>query len=164
MDYIHGPNLDELWPTVDTTSREHIMEQVAKIITKMQSIPVDGLPPDPIKETNMEPWRGPWFSDYGAGPFSTMEDMTDWYNHKTDDLAPWNIILEKHTNRLVLVDWGHAGIYPIGFGQGCLTSQTAGNWDKEFGEGVLEMLSVRREKEVRQLRSIGYGLTTAALL
>ncbi|KAI1876815.1 uncharacterized protein JN550_000887 [Neoarthrinium moseri] len=189
MDFIEGQNLHKLWPSMDEDARKEIVNQVAGIVTHLQSIPVDGLPPGPVREMSLEPWIGPWFSEYGAGPFSNIEDMEDWYNHKIDvclrfnqappdiprfdferlvlthqDLMARNIILEKDSNRLVLVDWGHSGVYPIGFEQAALCRQCADEWDHMFGEAVWEALPDRRSKEIRQLNGIAFGLTAAPLM
>ncbi|KAM7198707.1 hypothetical protein V8F20_006022 [Naviculisporaceae sp. PSN 640] len=102
MDYIHGKTVEQIWDTADLPTRESITKQVADMINKMQSTPLGGvLPPGPISVTNtntdtdtptrsasqdqgQRKWTGPWFTDYGAGPFATLKDLEAWLNHKID--------------------------------------------------------------------------------
>jgi hypothetical protein len=52
------------------------------MIEEMQSITLNHMRPGPIG--GGAPFRGPWFSDYGAGPFDTLQELEDWLNHKLD--------------------------------------------------------------------------------
>jgi thiamine kinase-like enzyme len=76
------------------------------------------------------------------------------------DISPRNLILATD-GRLWLIDWGDAGIYPTGFEQAAMESQSR---DREFAEAVLSKLSSRGERETRQLFAITYALTTGVLL
>ncbi|KAK3316824.1 hypothetical protein B0H66DRAFT_306148 [Apodospora peruviana] len=128
------------------------------MINKMQSTTLGGaFPPGPIHAThnktmtsipeqNQEKWQGPWFTDYGAGPFPTLEDLEAWLNHKIDvcikvrqlragfprfelstsdlvlthqNIAPRNLVVDP-VGKLWLIDWGCAGIYRRGFEQAVL--------------------------------------------
>ncbi|KAH7265561.1 uncharacterized protein BKA55DRAFT_672390 [Fusarium redolens] len=130
-------------------------------------------------------FQGPWFTDYGAGPFDTLGELEDWCNHKIDvcvmvkqlppgtprfefkdivlthqDLAPRNLVLDKDM-KLWVLDWGCAGVYPKGFEQAALQVQA---WNKEYAEMVLGKLSDHQSIVIEQLADIAYGLSTGRAL
>jgi hypothetical protein len=183
MDYVPGCTVEDNWEALNERTRNEVTSQVAGMIEQMQSITLNHMRPGPIG--GGAPFRGPWFSDYGAGPFDTLQDLEDWLNHKLDiclrfkqapkdtprfefkdlvlthqDIAPRNLILDP-SGRLWLIDWAYAGVYPTGFEQAAIPGQ-AGN--EKFSKLVLSKLSSSYPKETLQLFNIGYGLTTAALL
>ncbi|EQB49821.1 hypothetical protein CGLO_10796 [Colletotrichum gloeosporioides Cg-14] len=189
MDFVPGVSLEKAWPDLDTDTRESVAVKVAEMIDRMQSLKISDMPPGPVDHGGDEPWRGPYFTEYGTGPFPTVQDMEDWYNHKLDvcirlkrtsnetqrfsftdvvlthqDIAPRNLILQEGNQDLCLVDFGFGGIYPTGFEQAALARQAVGQWDVEFREMILQKLTYRGEKELKQLRAIMYGLTTGVLL
>ncbi|KAG0705794.1 hypothetical protein DFH29DRAFT_996449 [Suillus ampliporus] len=83
---------------------------------------------------------GPLFTDYGAGPSASYDEMTDWLNHKLDvsqrtkrapldaprfdnswplvfthqHLCPRNIMLGRDV-KVYMVDWEGSGFYPSWF-------------------------------------------------
>jgi aminoglycoside phosphotransferase (APT) family kinase protein len=183
MDYISGYTVGDNWKALNKRTRNKVASQVASMIEQMQSITLNHMPPGPIG--GGAPFRGAWFSDYGAGPFDTLQELEDWLNHKLDiclrfkqapedtprfefkdivlthqDIAPRNLILDP-SGRLWLIDWAYAGVYPKGFEQATIPKQ-AGN--EQFSELVLSKLSSSYPKETLQLFNIQYGLTTATLL
>lgn len=185
MDYIPGQRIDECWDSLNDSAKKNVTTQVAAMIEQMQSMTLNHLPPGPIGGTSGAPLEGCWFSTYGAGPFETLQDLEDWCNHKLDvclrfkqapvdtprftfrdivlthqDIAPRNILLDDE-ERVWLIDWGYAGVYPKGFEHAAIAVQAR---NKEFSELVLSQLSSRHEKETRQHLNIRYGLTTGALL
>lgn len=185
MDYVPGPTVEECWTSLDLTARQSVAGQVAAIINTMQSTPLK-LMPGPIGQAENQKFEGPWFTEYGAGPFATMQDLEDWCNHKIDvcrkfkqlsrfapkfrfqrlvlthqDIAPRNVIIDAQ-GKVWLIDWGIAGVYPPGFEQAVLHPQSG--WNPEFAEMVLGMLSDRQELVVKQYDMIGYGLSVAARL
>ncbi len=182
MDYVPGPTVDECWKSLDASQRQSVAGQVAAIIDTMQSTSLK-LPPGPIGGTGDQKFEGPWFTDYGAGPFATLQDLEDWCNHKIDvcikfqqlprhaqrfefqrlvlthqDIAPRNLILDAQ-GKVWMIDWGIAGVYPPGFEQAALKSAS---WNTEFREMVLARLSDRQERVTEQFAAIMYGLTVAA--
>jgi thiamine kinase-like enzyme len=157
--------------------------QVTTIIESMQSKTLK-LPPGPIGWAGNEKFQGPWFTDCGAGPFATIQELEDWYNHKINvcikfkqlsrwvprfrfkrlvftnqDIAPRNLILDSR-GKVWMIDWELAGVYPPGFEQAVL--EVYGQRSIEFAEMVLARLSDRHERLSRQLFRIGYGLSVAA--
>ncbi|TVY93562.1 hypothetical protein LAWI1_G003803 [Lachnellula willkommii] len=74
MDYISGPTVEECWDNLNLSQRESITSQVVTIINNMQSTTLD-LPPGPVGATADEKFEGPWFTEDGAGPFATMQDL-----------------------------------------------------------------------------------------
>lgn len=189
MDFVPGHSLEAIWPDLGEEPRKTAVQTVAGLITKMQSMSFDEMGPGPIGDSGDNPWDGPYFTGYGAGPFETTEELEDWFNHKVDvckqyrqappdlqrfefdhivithqDIAPRNLIFDEASQRLCLVDWGMAGIYPTGFEQAALSHQGPGKWDEEFCTAVLAELPDKGEKEISQLSGITYALTTGFLL
>ncbi|KAJ3529565.1 hypothetical protein NM208_g8764 [Fusarium decemcellulare] len=189
MDFIQGQVLDKLWPSLDAEARQDMAKRTIALIEKLQSTSVGALPPGPVGGSQGEPWEGPFFTQYGTGPFASMLEMQDWYNHKLDvciqltrispdsprfefdqlalthqDIAPRNIIVEKDTEELVLIDWAMAGIYPTGLEQAALLQQGPGEWDYEFVHTAQAEMPEGYDKLCKQLGSIMYGLTTGAFL
>lgn len=76
--------LEKLWPTLRQDAQQNIAKQVAQLIQELQSTPVSNFPLGPVGGNDGRPWIGPYFAVYGAGPFPTLSDMEDWYNHKLD--------------------------------------------------------------------------------
>lgn len=178
MDYIDGQPLDTFWNDLNDNKRKDISVQVARMIMDMQSIRISQ--PGPI---GGGPCRGRFFTDYSAGPFKDKFEMESWFNHKLEicktynqapqdippfkftdfvfthqDLSPRNLILDRD-GLVWLVDWADAGAYPPAFESAALASQSS---FPDFNEMVLSLLPPH-PVEIRQLRSITYGLTTAAL-
>lgn len=108
--------------------------------------------------------------------------MQNWFNHKLDicqyvkkapadtprfkftgyvlvhqDISPRNMILDP-SGRIYLIDWADAGAYPPAL------EETALKYQPQFPEFNKMLLSVilSRPPEVKQLLSIGYGLTVAS--
>jgi thiamine kinase-like enzyme len=116
---------------------------------------------------------------------TTSEELESWFNHKLEvclcfkkapadtpcfrfkdfvlthqDIAPRNLMLDQK-GQIWLIDWGDAGIYPIGFEQAALEIRSK---NMEFAEAVLSNLFSKGEKERQQLFCITYALTTGACL
>jgi aminoglycoside phosphotransferase (APT) family kinase protein len=182
MDYVAGPTVEECWDSLDLSQRQSVAGQVATMINTMQSTPLE-LPPGPIGGTRGQKFEGPLFIDDGAGPFTTLQDLEDWYNHKIDvcvqfkqaprrtprfrfrkvvlthqDIAPRNLVLDAQ-GKVWIVDWGVAGVYPAGFEQAAFQVQS---WNGEFTDMVFARLSDRQERVMEQFATIAYGLSVAA--
>jgi hypothetical protein len=185
MDYISGSTVEECWDSLDSSQRQSVTSQVSAIINKMQSTPLKKSP-GPIGRIQDQKFKGPWFTDNGAGPFATLQDLEDWCNHKIDiciqfqqasphtprfrfqgvvlthqDIAQRNLILDAQ-GKVWIIDWGVAGVYPPGFEQATLRVQSG--WNEEFAEMVLARLSNRQGSVIGQFFTIGYGLSVAANL
>jgi hypothetical protein len=81
MDYVQGVCLSDCWATLDTASQCEIASQAAAMIRELGSIPLQH--PGPVGGTQSR-LRGVWFSDFGAGPFATIQGLEDWCNHKLE--------------------------------------------------------------------------------
>ena len=183
MDYVPGPTVEECWDSLDLTHQQSVVAQVAAMIEVMQTTPLD-LPPGPIGGTNGCKFEGAWFTDDGAGPFTTLQELEDWCNHKVDvcirfkqlpkraprfrfrsvvlthqDIAPRNLILDAQ-GKVWLVDWAEAGVYPPGFEQAVLPTQST----RDFADMILPRLSDRQEHMAEKFTMIAYGLSVAARL
>lgn len=178
MDYIDGDNLGDRWKHLSNGQKKNMAAQTAKMIDRMQAITLEHAGP-----FGGGPCRGRFFTDYSAGPFSGGAEMEAWFNHKLtickhvkqapndippfrftkfvivhQDISPRNLILDK-TGRLWLIDWADAGAYLPAFEAAARASQPRFS---EFNEMLLSLMP-NYSREVNQLQSITYGLTTAAL-
>lgn len=150
------------------------------MIQEMESVTLDTL--GPIGNCRNR-FRGIWFTDYGAGPFPTLQALEDWCNHKLEicetykravegtpkfqfqtlvfthqDIALRNLILDS-SGRVWMIDWANAGAYPPGFEQAALEQQHLNlDFNKEVSSKITSYLVI-----CMQLGSIRYGLSTAAL-
>ncbi|KOC15731.1 hypothetical protein AFLA70_6g007791 [Aspergillus flavus AF70] len=157
---------------------DDVICQTAVIIKQLQSIPIPTAGP-----LGGGPCRGKFFTDYGAGPFNSGAEMEAWFNHKLkickdynqapqdippfdfqkfvlvhQDISPRNMILDA-TGKVCLIDWAHAGAYPPAFERAAIVEQ---HRFPEFNEMTLHVMP-EYDVEVRQLQSIGYGLSVAGL-
>ena len=179
MDYIKGQDLGDCWIHLTKDQKDDVVCQTAAMIQQLQSVPIATAGP-----LGGGPCRGRFFTDYGAGPFNSGSEMEAWFNHKLtickhynhapqdippfdfqhlfvlvhQDISPRNMILDA-AGVVWLVDWAHAGAYPPAFERAAIAAQYR---FPEFNEMVLRVLP-GYEVEVRQLRSIWYGLSVASL-
>lgn len=182
MDRVRGTNLRSAWPSMDSEAREGIYRQVSEIIAALHakevtlSGPVGG---------GMS--QGFYFTDYGAGPFKTCQEMERWFNErqrvwkdfgrvKEDDadfsgtfnrlvtchmdLHRANMVLDAD-NKLWLLDWESAGGYPVFFEEAQLAVGGSEPEDVEFRKGLLKLLSSEAHAEqVARLESLNFAITT----
>lgn len=185
MDYVPGLTVEECWDSLELSQRQSVADQVAAMIEKMQLTPLK-LPPGPIGRAEGQEFQGPLFTDNGAGPFATLQDLEDWCNHKIDvcirfkqlsrraprfkfrelvlthqDIAPRNLILDAQ-GKVWMIDWGVAGVYPPGFEHAAFQAQS-GRYEG-FAEMVFARLSDRQKRLRKQFDNIGYGLSVGANL
>ena len=177
MDYINGSPLDECWTSLSLEAQTKIARQVAEYIHRLQSIR-----PSQVGPIGGGPCTGRFFTDYSAGPFGSGQEMESWFNHKLDickrcrqapqdiprfcftsfvlthqDISPRNLVMER-SGCVWVIDWADAGAYPPSFEGAALASQSR---FRDFGAMVLALLG-SDPVEMKQLKSITYGLTTAA--
>ncbi|KAI9785386.1 MAG: hypothetical protein M1839_000405 [Geoglossum umbratile] len=171
MDYIEGVCLESCWGNLDLRKRQDVVKQVSEIIQQLQSVQLDRL------------GQGRWFTDYSAGPFASRQEIENWFNHKLticketenarrdipsfnfptfvlthQDISPRNLILDP-SGQIWLIDWAFSGAYPPRFEAATLTDQAQ---FPDFSQQVLERIHMN-PRGIEQLRSIGWGLTLAAL-
>lgn len=181
MDYIPGPTVEQCWGSLETNQRFSVANQICAIINKLQSTVLKS-PPGPSGRTRDQKFEGPWFTYDGAGPFKSVKDLESWFNHKIEvcirlkqspsdtlrfkfkklvlthqDIAPRNLIIDAQ-EKLWLIDWGIAGVYPLGFEQAAFRNQSERTMD--LVEMVLAGLSNRQDSMYEQFRQIQYGLST----
>ncbi|KAF2497004.1 hypothetical protein BU16DRAFT_617034 [Lophium mytilinum] len=134
MDYIDGRCLDSCWDHLSPELQKDIAVQIAAMVHELKSVRLSS--PGVISGGRS---RGTWFSDYGAGLFTTKEGFEKWLNWKLalskyfkhaemdvsnidyedfvlihGDLSPRNLTLDTD-NQVWLIDWGCAGVYPAIF-------------------------------------------------
>lgn len=140
-----------------------IAAQIAEMIQEMQSIEL--LQPGPAGGGLC---RGPFFTDYSAGPFKDTTEMEAWFNHKLDicksvhqapidippfhftkfvlthhDISPRNLILGQD-EQVWLIDWAYSGAYPPAFESAALSILL---FFTGFTEAVLSLISRYPEGE-----------------
>ncbi|KAK2808375.1 hypothetical protein FQN50_004760 [Emmonsiellopsis sp. PD_5] len=183
MDFIAGRLVKECWEQLCEPERVDVVTQVASMITTLHSIPVPQQPGPVGCRTCLA--RGYWFPDIGAGPFDSKEDLEAWFNHRLaickhfkqapdaippfhfdklvlthHDIAPRNLILYPN-GKVVLIDWGDAGIYPKGLEATSLNVRRFTT--PEFTNMLLEMIP-KHEEMTWQLTWTTFALTTGQYL
>lgn len=91
MDYVPGRCVRDCWGELDDQAKGKVAGKVAHAIVEMQSKRLaDDIPPGPIDRPadinpdEPETFQGPWFTFYGAGPFTSVQVLETWCNHKLD--------------------------------------------------------------------------------
>ncbi|KAK2738841.1 hypothetical protein FQN55_000397 [Onygenales sp. PD_40] len=183
MDFIKGKLVEECWEHLSEPERENVVAQVAFMITTLQSILVPQQPGPVGCRTCLA--RGYWFPDFGAGPFGSKEDLEAWFNNRLaiskrcrkapdtvppfrfdklvlthHDIAPRNLILGPD-GKVVLIDWGDAGIYPEGLEAASLNARRS--TAPVFTDMLLKIIP-KHEEMTWQLKWIIFALTTGQYL
>ncbi|CAA7269485.1 unnamed protein product [Cyclocybe aegerita] len=160
MEYVDGTSLDLSWLDLDDDRRPTVLSKVSEYIQQLRSIEYTSSHPGPIGGTVC---RGPWFTLYNAGPFSTHSALVAWLNHKHkvgggagdgfsdayklvfthQDLAPRNFMLDKD-GQLWMIDWELAGWYPAYFEYACTASVRGAPSD--WIDALLRMLGPFKEE------------------
>lgn len=180
MEYIEGRLVSDIWSTLDAHAQRDIHFQLKTYIQQLRSIEMNS--PGPIGGAVS---RGALFTDYGAGPFRSRDDIEAWFNERLlvcqqfgraslthpsfsghfdnlvmchMDIAPRNLILDGQ-GKVWLLDWAHAGGYPAYFEKASMVR----TGHPDFTRGLLEMMGHEYQEEVKQLMAIGFALTTAAM-
>ncbi|KIM19703.1 hypothetical protein M408DRAFT_30995 [Serendipita vermifera MAFF 305830] len=77
MDYVEGESLDKCWGKLGLISKIKIAWQLRGYVSQLQTIQT--LIPGPVDGSACV---GFYFTETGAGPFASYDDMTAWFNHK----------------------------------------------------------------------------------
>ena len=75
MAYIEGETLSDVWPAMETRNRELTYEVVVAYFSQLRSIDLEV--PGPI---GGDISRGTLFTEYGAGPFESADDLEAWFD------------------------------------------------------------------------------------
>lgn len=170
MEYIPGGDLQHLWPNLQETERRHVLSQLQQYVHDLRAITPSSAVPGPIGGGVC---RGRWFSEFGAGPFGSHQELVAWWNSKLPptlgrrdpaerfqadhplvfthgDLAPRNLILREGV--VWVVDWEQAGWYPVYLEYAFIASET-GDWDyptpTDWRDAMLSLIpSYEREHEL----------------
>ena len=182
MTYIEGSLLDEVWSGLSDLNRRDIQQQLYGFIQKLRCLGSDH--PGPIGGGIS---NGAFFTDYGAGPFASKEDMEAWFDERLAvcrdfglvdqaqegfhglfqhlvmchlDLHPRNMILD-YRGQVWLIDWGFAGMYPEYFE----TASILRYGREVYFKDLLDQLGQGHfhNKETNLLFAISFALTTGAL-
>lgn len=181
MTYIEGSLLDEAWSGLSDLNRRDIQQQLYGFIQQLRCLKADY--PGPIGGGIS---NGAFFTDYGAGPFTSKEDMEAWFDERLAvcrdfgildhtqegfhglfqhlvmchlDLHPRNLILDCR-GQVWLIDWAFAGMYPAYFE----TASILWYGREVYFRDLLDQLGHRQhDKESDRLFSISFALTTGAL-
>ncbi|KIJ35774.1 hypothetical protein M422DRAFT_261958 [Sphaerobolus stellatus SS14] len=184
MDYVPGNILAVCWNDLPWYRKIIVVWTLRQYVQQLRgatkAVIKDGeLHPGPL---GLEPAEcvGLPFTEYNAGPFETYADMIDWFNHKRHvairmghaptstpvldtsyplvlthgDLGPHNIMLDDK-NRVWIIDWGNAGLYPIWMEY----TITCGWWEKyRFGRFIAAFITGYYPFHLRFLRDISWAL------
>ena len=181
MEYIEGRLVSDIWDDLDINARSKLLNQSYEYIRGLQAIKLNC--PGPIGGGLSE---GPFFTEYGAGPFTSQKDIEKWFNDRLlvchdfghasqtqpgwfsaqfDDLVmchldihPRNLIVDGQ-GELWLLDWAFSGAYPPYFECASLIWKSPG----DFGVELIKFLGCKRHlKQIHHLLAIGFALTTGA--
>ncbi|KAJ5577554.1 uncharacterized protein N7459_006518 [Penicillium hispanicum] len=181
MSYIDGRLLDEVWQDLHDARRDDIQEQLHRFIRELRQ--TESEYPGPVGGGICQ---GAFFTDYGAGPFSSREELEAWFDERlavcrdfgvTDkvqrsfrgefqrlvmchmDLHPRNIMLDCD-GKDWLIDWAYAGMYPAYFETAAIL-----RYGREpYFKRLLNLLGDEEYKDATdRLFAISFALTTGAL-
>eukprot|EP00172_Hildenbrandia_rubra_P002099 Plantae.Rhodophyta-Hildenbrandia_rubra.ctg2758.p1 GENE.Plantae.Rhodophyta-Hildenbrandia_rubra.ctg2758~~Plantae.Rhodophyta-Hildenbrandia_rubra.ctg2758.p1 ORF type:complete len:290 (-),score=20.79 Plantae.Rhodophyta-Hildenbrandia_rubra.ctg2758:241-1110(-) len=180
-DYIQGTCLSECWSELEEDVQQEVCRQVMDAIYQLQSLKLDR--PGPV-DGGMA--HGSWFTDFGAGPFSSQADLEGWFNHKLDvckrltqarkdapsftgkfaplvmshmDISPRNLILDKY-QQVWFIDWECAGAYPVFFERASLLLEPH---HLDFKEEILGRMEEHLE-DIRHLCQTWFAISSAFLM
>ncbi|KAI0074919.1 kinase-like protein [Panus rudis PR-1116 ss-1] len=193
MDYISGKTLDDCWPDLGLWQRVRIIWTIRRYIRQLRHV----LPkkaasrplfPGPVA-SEPQICHGTMFTDYGAGPFASYEELKAWFVHKLDvnrrirkhppesrrvefdssmplvlthlDLHTTNIIIGDD-GRVWLIDWEYAGFYPQWFEYASMRD----GWDilGRWKLWILGFMAGFYERQLHFIFSIGWALNTGVFL
>lgn len=174
MDYVEGNTVRDVWKTTSEEKRVEMIDQVADIVSQLQTIHFEQ--PGPLGGGEC---IGMWFSDFGAGPFANKEEFNAWFTHKLEiskkvgwakkdlppfsydsfvlvhqDIIPDNLMLDS-SGRVWIIDWGCAGAYPPIFESAQLDGTRA---FPDFDSLLLQRIH-NDPTETEHLRNVSWGLT-----
>ncbi|KAG0706506.1 hypothetical protein DFH29DRAFT_154246 [Suillus ampliporus] len=187
MEYIDGQTLDICWNSLTLLSKLRIAWTLRSYVTQLRRLrrTVPGT-------LNGILCTGRHFTDYGAGPFASYDDMTAWFNHKLDvsqrmkqapldaprfdsswplvfvhqDLCPRNILLARD-GKLYVLDWHRSGFYPAWFEYASMRSDL--HFKSRLWDFLIPFISHTISIRTRQLvaeyqRNIGWALSIGAFM
>ncbi|KZT25351.1 kinase-like protein [Neolentinus lepideus HHB14362 ss-1] len=88
MEYIEGPTLAEAWPTLSIWMKLWVAWKIRIYISQLRrltpSLPAPHIPGPKDSTENPRRCEGQFFTDIGAGPFSSYAELSAWYSKKAD--------------------------------------------------------------------------------
>lgn len=187
MKYLDGRTLDSCWNSITLFSKLRIAWTLRSYVAQLRRL--RRTIPGTINGTVC---TGLLFTDFGAGPFESYDDLTAWFNHKLDvsqrmkkapldaprfdnswpvvfthqDLCPRNILL-GHDGKLYVLDWHRSGFYPAWFEYAGMV------FDQHFKSPLWNLLVpwishtifIRTRNRIAEyMRNIAWALTIGALM
>ncbi|TFY60644.1 hypothetical protein EVG20_g7346 [Dentipellis fragilis] len=144
MDYILGQRVSDCWDRLSLWRRFRLFWTLRGYIRQLQCVVVTRKAqkdqfPGPIA-SEPQVCAGFMFTEFGAGPFSSYDELSAWYQHKLEvnrhvkgtpredvsfdsslplvlthlDISPNNVMIDEKS-RIWLIDWDMAGLYPQWF-------------------------------------------------
>jgi hypothetical protein len=180
MEYIEGSTVEDVWTTLEPPVQLSIQHQVYDAIQQLQAIRFSR--PGPVSGGRSIGFLFP----YDAGPFTSTEDLEDWFNRRLAvcktvkialdqpsfsgtfkplvmchlDLLDRNLMLDKR-GRVWILDWSHSGGYPPWFEWKILKSYFR---PPSYVPGLLTLMGDKYPNELKNLENIGYALNTGAIM
>ncbi|KAA1477622.1 hypothetical protein DENSPDRAFT_616602 [Dentipellis sp. KUC8613] len=144
MDYIPGQRVSDCWDRLSLWRRFRLFWTLRGYIRQLQHVVVtrkaqkDQFPGPVASEPQV--CAGFMFTEFGAGPFASYDELSAWYQHKLEvnrrakgtpredvsfdsslplvlthlDISPNNVMIDEKS-RVWLIDWDMAGLYPQWF-------------------------------------------------
>ncbi|KAI0668279.1 kinase-like domain-containing protein [Trametes maxima] len=193
MQYIPGKTLADSWPGLSLWRRFLTVWTIRGHIRQMRRVRVpDTLVqrkttfPGPIA-SEPQMCYGTMFTEYGAGPFASYDELTAWFMHKMDvnrrfmkypphpmtfdssmplvlshmDLFASNIILGDD-GKVWFIDWEFAGFYPQWFEYATMREgwHILGRWQK----WIVGFMAGFYEQQLHFISSVAWALNLGILL
>lgn len=182
MTYVPGRTLHECWTSLSSEVQHSVGRQLSAALHELHSLKLEH--PGPVGGGMS---HGALFTDYGAGPFDSVNDMEKWFNERLEVCRDFNKVDEsiqsftgKFTNlvmchmdlhlqnmlldgegQLWLVDWALAGAYPQYFESASVTHYD--HWPISIAHMCdVDMVHEDDKENISRLRAIRFALTTGA--
>ncbi|TDL21576.1 kinase-like protein [Rickenella mellea] len=188
MEYIEGETLHECWHRLSWWRRFRIAWTLRGYIEQLRNIRVKGVEVGPISDSPAK-CIGRYFTDYGAGPFSSHAELTAWFigRYSIVRRQPWykpspntslvvfddseplvlvhqdlslrNIMLGSD-GKLWLIDWAWAGFYPRWFEYAGMMAYKRDS--PSSWTSMIPFIAGFYRKQVEYLGAIGWALVIGA--
>ncbi|KAG8696931.1 hypothetical protein FRC08_006836 [Ceratobasidium sp. 394] len=184
MDYIRGSTLEMCWSTLGFFAKLHVVWTLRGYVSQLRRL--QRSVPGPIDGGRCE---GYLFPLIGAGPFTSYDDLTAWYNHKLDvcqrmgrappnaprfdnswplvfthgDISPRNVIISED-GTIFLLDWELSGFFPVWHEHACMRADCASHELPLGWRYALPWIAGRYYRMLAQLAMVGWAITFAYLM
>lgn len=159
MQYVPSVTVADCWASLSAQRKQKLLDTMSAYVKELQGLSrADNHALGPLGWC--EELRGLFFTNYGAGPFGSIDEMEEWFNQKLRvsirmnkapadsgtfsnamrplcivhlDIIGKNILLDGE-DRVWLLDWEYAGVYPHYFEAASLSARSRFPFEKALYE------------------------------